>query len=183
MTIKILGTEELDIDCLVSWPGNARRGDVAAIAESIRANDQYRSIIVRRRPSKPDMIVCGHHVRDALVMAGQSTVRAEIIETDDDTARRIHIADNRLSDLATFDNAALAAQLEAFDGDFTGTGFDLADAEKLFRGGLPEPGDAETGGDEAGRWGVVVEVETEDEQAELLARLMAEGYKVQALIG
>jgi hypothetical protein len=174
--------EELDIDTLVSWPGNARKGDVAKIAESLRANNQYRAIIVWRRPPKPDMILCGHHVRDAVVMNGGTTVRAEIVECDEETARRIHLSDNATSDGATYDDGLLAFQLEPFNGDFTGTGFTAADYEKLLYKGMPPAGDAPTDDDGEAQFGVVVELDSEQEQAELLARLVGEGFKVRALI-
>ena len=140
-----------------------------AIEERLRVNGQFRSIIVRRRNGKTDMVLCGHHVRDAMVMNGGSVVRAEIVECDDDTAKRAHIADNRTGDLPTFDADALIAQLDGFGYDFTGTGFTVAKADKLMFKGMPELGDASTDDETGDRWGVVIEIGTEQEQAELLS--------------
>jgi ParB-like chromosome segregation protein Spo0J len=183
MTVKVIGVEEIVIDELVGYPGNSRRGALPVVRESIETLGQYRPLVVRQRPGKPRMILCGNTTKDALVAAGYSSARCEVIECDDGEAARINLIDNRSQELATWDTAALTAQLESFGGDFSATGFSLADAEKLFRGGMPEPGDADTEDDDGeGRWGVVVEVDTEAEQADLLARLMAEGFKVSALI-
>ena len=104
----------------------------------------------------------------------------QTVETDDDTARRIHIADNRLSDMATFDLGALAAQLEAFGGDYAGTGFTPQQAANLMFKGMPEPGDAPTDDDGEAQFGVVIECDGEEQQAELLAELTGRGLKVGA---
>jgi ParB-like chromosome segregation protein Spo0J len=183
MTVKILGTEEIAIDELCGFPGNSRRSALPQIRESVEAHGQYRSLVVRRRTGKPDQILCGHGTRDALWAAGHTVARCELVECSDVEASKINVADNKIGDLGAWDTAALVAQLESFGDDFSGTGFSLEDAEKLFRGGMPEPGDADTGDDDgAGQWGVVVEVESEAEQADLLTRLVGEGFKVRALI-
>jgi hypothetical protein len=182
MTVKVLGTEEIGLDMVTSFPGNARRGNIRVIAESILEHGQYRSLIVRRRAGKPDQLLCGHSTRDALAACRIAVARAEIIDCDDDEARKINAVDNRSQELAEWDMDALAVQLEMFGDDLTGTGFTADDAAKIMFKGMPEPGDAPTDEDGAGAWGVVIECETEDEQVALLDELAGRGLKVRALI-
>jgi hypothetical protein len=58
----------------------------------------------------------------------------ELIEADDDTARRIVLVDNRTPELAGYDDAALMALLETVNaGDgLAGTGWDQAAVDDLF---------------------------------------------------
>jgi ParB-like chromosome segregation protein Spo0J len=180
VTITVLGTEEAEIDTLVSYPGNSRRGSLRVVRESIAALGQYRPLVVRRREGKPDMILCGHTTRDALVAEGHATARIDVLTCSDDEARRVNLIDNRSQELASWDTEALTAQLETFGDDFTATGFSVADAAKVMFGATPELDDGD--GDDGELWGVVAECDDEQAQAELLARLDGEGYKVRALI-
>jgi ParB-like chromosome segregation protein Spo0J len=151
--------------------------------DSIRQFGQYKPLVCRAREGKPPMVVAGNHTLMALAATGHATARVELIQCSDDEAKRINIADNRTADLATWDETALAAQLESFGDDYSGIGFTPEQAAKVMYGSMPEPGDADTSGDDgAGSWGVVVEVDTEAEQADLLTRLVGEGFKVRALI-
>ena len=59
--------------------------------------------------------------------AGELTIPAFVVDCDDVTATRILLADNRTSDLATYDNSVLLEMLLALqsdEGDLVGTGFD-----------------------------------------------------------
>ena len=65
---------------------------------------------------------------------GMETVPVYWVDVDDEQANRILLADNRASDLATYDDSALAdilANLVDTDLGLTGTGFDDADLEAL----------------------------------------------------
>lgn len=179
--IKVIGVEELEISCLCDFPGNARRGALAVVRESIETLGQYRPLVIRRRDGKPDQILAGHTTRDALVAAGYADARCEVLSCTDDEARRLNLIDNRSQELAGWDTDALAFQLATFD-DFTATGFTAEAAAKVMFKGMPEPGDAPTDDDGEAQFGVVVELDTEQEQADLLARLVSEGFKVRALI-
>lgn len=182
MTVRYIGTREVPIDELVTFPGNPRRGSVPVIAESLGQLGQYRSVIVRERPGKPLMILAGNHTVQAIASNRESTARVEVIECSDDEAARINIVDNRSQELATWDGAALAAMLTQFDDDYLATGFTAADASKLIYGAMPEGGDADTAEDGKAQWGIVIELDSEAEQAEWLGKLAAEGLRVRALI-
>ena len=180
MTVKVLGTEELDMDVLCDFPGNARRGALGTVRESIREHGQYRSLIVRRRDGKPDQILCGHTTRDSLVAERYTTARCEIVECTDGEARKINVVDNRSQEEATWDTDALIVQLEMFGDDFTGTGFTVEQAEKLMFGSAGRD-DREVPEDEPA-WQILLDCESEEHQAELLTRFADEGLACRPLI-
>ena len=162
-----LATKDLDLSSLTRFPGNARRGDVKAIARSLYRNGQYRSLVVRQHDGL-QTILAGNHTRDALELlyggwlppgisppgrwAGQPEVaRCELIECDDDEALRINLADNKIGELPDpdtgdrYDGEALAEMLAALDGDFDGTGWTEDDLAALLE--EDDPGPMGGGGD------------------------------------
>lgn len=102
-------------------PDNPRRGNVAAIEESLRINGQYAPIV-----ALPDgTVLAGSHRLEAARRLGWSEMLVTTVDADDEAARRIVLADNRTGDLATYDSTALAdllSSLETIDG--TGYGED-----------------------------------------------------------
>lgn len=128
-------TRPIPIDSLTRFPGNARRGDVERIRESIRRHGQYRAMVVRDAGDSL-VILAGNHTRDALVAEGHTEARCEIITCDDDEARRINLADNRLAEIGSYDEDALAELLSYLDGDYDGTGYTAEDVDALVH--MPE---------------------------------------------
>jgi len=131
-----LGTVQLPLDALEPYPGNPRQGDVPVIEESLRRNEQYRAIVVRAKdPDNLDAggtILAGNHTWLAAHNVGMQTIRAELHEVDDDTARRIVAVDNRAGDRGDYDERLLAELLTPLD-DLSGTGYDEDDLAKLVR--------------------------------------------------
>jgi hypothetical protein len=112
-------------------PENPRRGDVQGIASSLRRFGQVRPIVVQ---ASSGFIVAGNHTyRAATEELGWSKVAAVRVDLSDDEARAYLIADNRWSDAATNDDAALVAVLErlADDGRLDGTGYSADDVDDL----------------------------------------------------
>lgn len=130
MTIKYLRTKVIPLDELTPFPGNARRGRVDVIRESLEKNGQYRSLVVRQVENGPLVVLAGNHTSMALLEAGAKGARCEIIECDDATARRINLVDNKANDLATDDSDALADLLRDLD-DYAGTGFTDEEIAKI----------------------------------------------------
>lgn len=180
MAAQWVETRDVEISALTRYPGNARRGNVAEIRKSIRRHGQYRAIVVRDTGDGL-VILAGNHTRDALEAEGHSAARCEIIRCSDDEARRIVLADNRLSDIAEDDDHALAELLAALDGDLDGTGWDVYDLDKMADKLGDGPGDAPAD-DLPVTYGVIVECDTEQQQARLLAQLDSEGFRVRALM-
>lgn len=175
-------TADIPLDELTPFPGNAKRGDVDQIRASLRKNGQYRSLVVREIPNGPLIVLAGNHTLQALTAEGHPTARCEIVVCDDNTARRINLADNRTAELGEYDNDALAELLSYLDGDYEGTGYTDKDVDALITPvQMPEEGDAPIDDTEP-MWGVIVECIDEQQQIELLERLAAEGRRVRALM-
>jgi ParB-like chromosome segregation protein Spo0J len=119
---------------------NARRGDVPRIMSSLGKLGQYRPIVVNRGSytGRPLEILAGHHLVQAATELGWDYVSITVVDVDDENAKRILIADNRTSDLATYDDRLLVELLGSLD-DLDGTGFDPGDLDAL-RAFLDDPG-------------------------------------------
>lgn len=151
-----LRTATLPLTELTPYPGNAKRGKVDVILDSLRRNGQYRGLVVRESPDGRLVVLAGNHTMQALgahgpgdcgkpATAGRTAgpcgvcqhdpawvpaARCEIVQCDEDTARRINIVDNRSSDLGTYDYEALAELLTGMD-DLDGTGYTPQDVEDI----------------------------------------------------
>lgn len=124
------------LDELKPYPGNANVGDVEAIAESLEANKQYRPIVVNIGGKTSRMtILAGNHTARAAEELGWSRIRVWLVDVDDDHARRINLADNRIASKSTTDEPALAVLLAAAtaDGDdgLAGTGYSSEDVDAV----------------------------------------------------
>ncbi len=124
----IVSTFELvPVESLINHPENPRRGDVEAVMASIQANGFYGALVVQR--SSRHVLVGNHRLRAARRLE-MPEVPVAWVDVDDDRARRILIADNRSSDLASWDDEALIALLQSM-GDLEGTLFDDDDLARL----------------------------------------------------
>lgn len=154
MTVTV-GTERVPLEDLTQFPGNARRGNVEVVLDSLRANGQYKPLTVRRH-GESLTILAGNHTylallrheesdRDACrdwelsndrpcqicteVDADDPTALVHLIECDDDTAKRINLVDNKAADEGDYDHDALNAILASLEGDLVGTGYEPSDAD------------------------------------------------------
>lgn len=111
---------------------NARRGNIKAIAESLRANGQYKPIVVNKgtKTGRANEVLVGNHTLDAAESEGWENISAVVIDVTDDQARRIVLADNRTSDLGAYDDELLLELLLESD-DLDGTAFTAEDVEAL----------------------------------------------------
>lgn len=153
--LTTVGTEPVSLEDLEPFPGNARRGNVDLILDSLRANGQYKPLTVRRH-GETMTILAGNHTFLALLRHEEDdraacadwelsndrpcqlciavdkddpAALAHLIECDDATARRINVVDNRAADVGDYDQQALDAILATFDGDLVGTGYAVSEAE------------------------------------------------------
>lgn len=111
---------------------NARRGNVEAIAESLRVNGQYKPIIVNAgsKTGRENEVLVGNHTLDAMIANGGETIKAIVIDVTDEEARRIVLADNRTSDLGSYDEEMLLDLLLSSE-ELEGTAFSIEDVEAL----------------------------------------------------
>lgn len=114
---------DVPVSQLIPFPGNAKRGNVDVIKESILEHEQYRSLVVRHTPEDTLVVLAGNHTLEAIAQLGRPVARCEIIACDDATARKINLVDNRSADTGTYDDEALDAILRSLEGDFAGTGY------------------------------------------------------------
>jgi len=128
--VEHLGTKQVKVSDLGFFPGNAKRGNVEAIRESLREHGQYRPLVVRKTPEGL-VVLAGNHTLEALIANGGEKALCSVLSCDDATATKINLADNRTADLGTTDDSALLALLAALDGDLTGTGYAPDDQEDL----------------------------------------------------
>lgn len=118
---------------LEPYPGNPRQGDVGMLTELLKAHGQFRPIVVSKNTRR---ILAGNHIAQAAAVLGWDTVSVSWVTVDEDGERRIVLADNRTSDLAEYDTAALGRALTAVtmeDLERT-TGFALEDVQALLTG-------------------------------------------------
>lgn len=99
------GVERIPVDELVEHPGNARRGRVSMLEESLNVTGQYRPVIVQ---ASTRYVIKGNHTLQAARRLGWDTVLAVVHDVDDETAARILLADNFTSDTHTYNSEKLA---------------------------------------------------------------------------
>jgi hypothetical protein len=138
---------------------NARRGDVSAIAASLKAHDQMKPITVNRGTftGRVNEVLAGNHtlmaVRDLAERFPDdprwSQILVHWVDVDEDRAARFVVADNRTAELGGFDAVQMAELLKGFGDDLDGIGYtaeqvaDLADLANAVvddpNGGEPDP--------------------------------------------
>jgi ParB-like chromosome segregation protein Spo0J len=146
--------EQRNVDQLEPHPDNPNRGDPDAVGESIESIGFFGVVLVQESTGR---ILAGEHRWRAAQAHGIPALPVIAVDCDDETARKILLADNHFARLAVWDEDALTALLAtmaADDGGLAGSGFNGDDLAVLLARqaeGLPEgfrhlvPG--ETGGD------------------------------------
>lgn len=122
-------------------PDNPRIGDESAIGESIDALGFYGAVIVQESTG---YIIAGNHRSRVQRDRGAKFVPAILLDVDDDTARRIMLADNRTSDLATNDAELLLAALmraSSTPDELAGTGYSDRDLAEMIAASEDAPPD------------------------------------------
>ena len=120
----------IDIASLEPFPGNPRRGNVAAIAASLNRFGQTKPVV--RDGAR---LVAGHHVVEAAKLLQWTHIAAVDHQFADEAEQRAFmLADNRTSDVGDYDIAALLEQLnEMVVLDGTGYGDqDLVELQALW---------------------------------------------------
>lgn len=187
-------------------PRNVNEGAQSSIAESIAENGFYGACIVNERTG---YLVAGEHRWKAAKAEGAKTVPVLYIDCDEETERKLLLADNQTTRLGGFDMGALIEELEAIKSDYgslAGTGFDdaaLAKAAEDLANDKPESdrvqreviegpnatvcsanGPKETAACEElpERFQVLVKCQGEAQQTEVLELLQEKGYDCRALV-
>lgn len=106
MIIPELQHLAVDVDSLTELPGNPRRGDVDAVAASLARFGQRKPVIVR---ASDRTITAGNHTWKAARQLGWTTIAALVLDDDEATSAAFALADNRTSELGSYDEADLLA--------------------------------------------------------------------------
>jgi len=136
--IKVSGVESVSISTLIAYPSNPRRGDIDAIASSLKAHGQYRPIVVQEGTN---FVLAGNHTLKAAKKLGWKKIKITRIDVNESSARKIVLADNRLTDLAGYNEPLLKSLLSALP-ELDGTGFTASEVEtldRLIKGNQKEP--------------------------------------------
>lgn len=170
-------TERVKLADLTPDPGNVRKHDqrnIDAIKASLQRFGQQHPIIV----DADNIIRAGNGRFTAMRSLGWSecdVVRTSLKGPD---AVAFAIADNRTAELAAWDDDALQQQLAAiatYDEDLLkATGFDAASLEGA--------GDIESQQLPPMEFKIVIDCDSEQQQAEIMERLEKEGIKCQPLM-
>lgn len=117
-------------------PKNPRKGDVGAIAGSIRTNGFYGTIVAQQSTG---FVLAGNHRLMAAKEEGLESLPVAWVDVDDAAALRILAADNRTSDLGAYDERLLADLLSEVSngGGIEGTGYVEADLDRLIASLVP----------------------------------------------
>lgn len=115
--LERIGEYEADVPLrgLKYYHKNPRRGNVEKVAESLRANGQFKPIVVNRgtKTGRPNEILAGNHTTKAARSLSWHRINVMWVDVDEEHARRIVLADNGSTDDATYDVQILSELLEA----------------------------------------------------------------------
>jgi hypothetical protein len=127
--------EQVALGKLKPHPLNPRRGNLELVKESMRVNGLFGALLVQRSTS---YVLAGNHRLLAAQELGFEKVPVIWVDVDDSRAQRIMLADNRTSDLASYDQEALAQLLDGLVNEdpenqhpLQGTGYDEAALAQL----------------------------------------------------
>lgn len=185
--ISVVRTERVPIAKLKPMPGNARRGDVDAIEESVDDHGQYKPIVANLRTRH---ILVGNHTMRGMKRKGATDILVSWVDVTRDEEREINLVDNATSDRATTDERALAKQLEAVRAagrPVTRTGYSERSVDSLLaRVRAASSVVVVSAGDQTSllqdSFRLIVTCRNERQQAALIDRLVGEGYDVRALV-
>ncbi|WP_408934454.1 ParB/RepB/Spo0J family partition protein [Corynebacterium marquesiae] len=158
------------------YPGNARRGDIDLIADSLSKLGQYKPIVA----NADGTILAGNHTVMAAQRLGWETIDVHRVDVDDETAKRIVLVDNKANDQSTYDVEELVNLLTELP-NLDATGFTRDEVDDLLETldalddeDIPEPPkDPQPEGHN-----LLVECENMEEQQRIKSRLLAEGVTV-----
>lgn len=126
--------EHVPVADLVPWDRNPRRNDLAvkAVADSI-AEFGFAAPILARKKTK--VVIAGHTRLKAAKSLGLETVPVVFLDLTESQAKRLALADNRLGEIASWDEEELRDILTDLDdegADLSVLGWTGADIDKLF---------------------------------------------------
>lgn len=172
---------------LYELPGNPHKGDDESVKRSYARFKQLKPIVTALDEDGRRVVYGGNtQLRAARLLGWTHMAAVDASHLSRAELEAFAVADNRTAQLGTDDEDLLAEMLwRVAQEDITlveDAGYSEKEFEKLLKEEpLPEPGDAEIE-DLSMAFGVIVDLEDEQEQVEMLSRLAAEGYQVRAVM-
>lgn len=167
--------ERVPISTLIKDPNNARKHDaknIMAIKGSLAKFGMQKPIVVNAK----NIVIAGNGTLQAAIEMGWTEIDIVRSDLDGFDAAAYGLADNRTTDLSSFDNDILNSTLEALksvDFDLPSIGFND------FKEFVPDlPDDEEKDRNEKQPM-VIVQCKSLDEQQELFDELNERGFKVK----
>jgi site-specific DNA-methyltransferase (adenine-specific) len=181
-----IAAEWVPLSALKPWQNNPRVNDAAVdkVAESIRRFGWGSPILARKADGE---VIAGHSRLKAAEKLGLDRVPVRYLDLDPADAHLLALADNKVGELAEWDEemlGAVLADLKAQEIDLTvGTGFAEGEIDRLIDG---THGIGETGGepDKDGYkelYGVIVTCRDERHQQQVYEELAARGYECKVV--
>lgn len=167
---------------LTPWADNPRVNDAAAerLAHTILTHGWTNPILL----DKTGQIVAGHTRLKAAIKLGLTEVPTITLDVEGPEAIALAIADNRLAEFAEWDDSALAKLLEGLaddDFDLGALGYDDAEFAALLSEDDPDVDTSSVLDDEL-EFRVVVDCDSEDEQARAIELVTSEGFSCRSLM-
>ena len=175
--------EQLPTDSLRPYDRNPRQNDkaVEAVAASIRAFGFRQPIVV----DAERVIIAGHTRWRAAKFLQMETVPVLIAaDLSPEKVRAYRIADNKVAELAEWDEALLAHEANLLEGtglDLTDFGFTSKEVDALLQGAAPEDPAAATPQTLNASYEVVVKCRDEAHQREIYEQLTQDGLECRVI--
>ena len=125
--------EIVKLSSLKTHPENPRRGNLDELKRSINTNGFWGAVVVQKSTGH---ILAGNHRVMAARDLGAKKMPVVFVDVDDQTAKRILIADNRLSDQGEYDENKLFEILDSLNNTNTGLeglGYDKSDLDYMLK--------------------------------------------------
>ncbi|WP_051105646.1 ParB N-terminal domain-containing protein [Parafrankia discariae] len=119
------------IDSVKPYPGNARTHNDAELRGSLIEHGQFRPLVVNE-PTRE--ILAGNGTWEQARALGWDEIAVTWVDVDPLQAKKINLVDNRLGDLAGYDDRLLAELIGSLGDDLTGTGYTANDLDQLIKG-------------------------------------------------
>lgn len=129
-------TERVPLSELRLITRNPRKGNVGAVAASLKHNDQYRPLVVNigTHTGRANEVLKGNHTLKAMRALAKRdpnderwhTALVHWVDYDEEQLKAVVLVDNKTSELGSYDHDVLGDQLRDMD-DLAGTGFTASD--------------------------------------------------------
>lgn len=172
------------IDTLIPDPMNARlhpEKNLNALRKSLTQYGQQKVIVVRKATR---VIIAGNGTVEAAKSLGWTEIAARFTEMNETEAIGYGLADNKTAELARWDFEVMKRLQQIMDGaGHNNIGWTQRELNMLRATGWIPPEESEDQSEElGGKYHIVIDCESEQEQLELLQDLLNRGYTCRALV-